>query len=106
MASYRIKSIIYEYTDEDGVTTDHEIVDEGRISFLSGGDHDAKFWFASDLPDISNSNNYIAGCSTLDPYFQEGVTRDRKNTMIGIIEDGNFDLVLCAYTMPTVGLVK
>jgi hypothetical protein len=106
MATYKIKSIIYEAIFDDGTTEEREIVDEGRIAFLSGGDHDAKFWFASDLPDIANSNNYIAGCPTFDDYFEEGVTRNRKNTMIGIVEDGNYDLVLCAYTMPVVGLVK
>lgn len=106
MATYKIKSIIYEAVFEDGTSEDREIVDEGRIAFLSGGDHDCKVWFATDIPDMANSTNYVIGSKTTSKYYEEGVTRDHRNTMIGIIEDNNHDLVLCAYTMPGVGLIK
>lgn len=107
MPSCKILSIIYELELEDGTVEQREIVDEGRIVMMHGTDHDFKFWFATDLPDIANSTDLVAGCNTMDGYFEEGVTKSHKNTMLGIIEDGNHDLVLCAYTRPGgLGLVK
>ena len=107
MPSCRILSIVYEVDFDDGTTEQREIVDEGHIMLLQGGDHDCKFWFATDLPDIINSSDVIAGCDTMDDFYEEGVTRNHKNTLMGIVNDGNHDLVLCAYTRPGgVGLAK
>ena len=106
MPSCKIKSILFEVVHEDGTIEEREIVDEGNIIFATGNDHDAKFWFATDIPDVKDSTHTIAGCKTLDGHFEKGVTRDHKNTMIGIIEDGNHDLVLCLYTPPGFGLAK
>lgn len=107
MPAHKILSIVYEVVFDDGTTEHREIIDEGHIMLMQGSDHDAKFWFATDLPDIAGSTDLIAGCSTFDAFYEEGVTRNHKNTMLGIIEDGNHDLVLCAYTRPGgFGLVK
>ena len=106
MASFKILSIVFEVVADDGTTEEREVVNEGRISFLEGADHNAKFWFATDLPDAANSTNVVAGCRTLDAHFEEGVTRNHRNTMAGIIDDGNHDLVICAYTTPGFGLAK
>ena len=106
MPSCKIKSIVFDIVHEDGTIEEREIVDEGNIVFATGTDHNAEFWFATDLPDIANSTHLIAGCGTFNAHVEEGVTRDHKNTMIGIIEDGNHDLVFCAYTPPGFGLVK
>ena len=107
MPRCKILSIIYEVEFEDGTTEQRELVDEGRIMLMHGADHDAKFWFATDLPDVVGSTDVIAGCPTFDAFYEEGVTRDHKNTMMGIVNDGNHDLILCAYTRPGgFGLVK
>ena len=107
MASCKIKSIIFEVIHEDGTVEEREIIDEGNIIFAHGEDHDAKFWFATDLPDVAESTDVIAGCPTFNTFYEEGVTRDHKNTMMGIVADGNHDLILCAYTRPGgFGLVK
>ena len=106
MASCKIKSIIFEVIHEDGTVEEREIVNEGNIIFAHGADHNANFWFATDIPDVANSTHLIAGCGTFAAHFEAGVTRDYKNTMVGIIEDGNHDLVLCLHTPPGFGLVK
>lgn len=107
MPSHKILAIVYEVTFEDGTTEVREIIDEGRIMVMQGNDHAAKFWFATDLPDIAESTDVIAGCPTFNAFYEEGVTRDHKNTMLGIVNDGNHDLILCAYTRPGgLGLVK
>ena len=106
MPSYKIKSIVFEVESEDGTVEEREVSDEGRIVFATGTDHDASFWFATSVLEVANSNHIIAGSNTFSEYVQEGVTRDYNNTLKGIIEDGNYDFVLCTYTMPGFGLVK
>ena len=100
MPAHKILSIVYEVTFGDGTTEQREIVGEGSIMVMQGNDHAAEFWFATDLPDIAKSTDVIAGCPTFDAFYEEGVTRDHKNTMMGIVKDGNHDLILCVHTRP------
>ncbi len=106
MPSFKIKSIVYEAVNENGEIEEFEIVDEGNLIFLTGADHSKKTWFATELPEIKNSTHAVIGCKTIDDYFEEGKTRDMKNTMIGMVKGGNHDLVICTYSVPEFGMIK
>ncbi len=95
MRSFRIKSIVYESVNSAGVIEEKSITNNGYLTLLEGIDHTATIWYATDLPDAINADNIIVGCKTLNVYSENGAV-NQENTLIDIIKDGSYDLVICA----------
>jgi hypothetical protein len=100
---YKIKSLVFEETQEDGTVVDTELStldwDLGHIRFMHHPSFpNQRFWLATDHAGLTTGNHAIATAvpgEELDP----DTAKDRTNTLIGLIRDRACG-VFAIYTLP------
>lgn len=93
---FKIKSLVYEFVNDDGTVTDIYLEDDnagmgmGHIKFLSANPsdekHDQQFWIASSHDGLTDGTNVIA-TGVPGAGMNPEIHKDRTNTMIGLIRD-------------------
>ena len=110
---FKIKSLVYEVTDDDGTTEDIELSnvrgfdDLGYIKLLSASPSPGeiqKFWLASNH-DGMTAGTHVLASALPGTDVDRDVYRDMTNTMIGLVRDGACTAYV-VYTPDEIGLLK